>query len=277
MTSLLARIIVYSFLSLLFIPHLTSAETKNFIKEYAYQASEYDSKVSCRVLALEQAKRLLLEEMGTYLESETEVKDFQLTKDQITTLTAGIVQSEIVEEKWDGKIYWLKVKISADPDLIVKSINELRYDKKKTKELERIRKKLDALVKKNEQLQKELKIATSKNIGQKKKEYNKNIRQISAMERWAYYASNLAGCDFYYDTNTIEKISNRSIKVWKNTVCHTFDGKWKSLLEINCKSRIYRSLEMVTKDGHDTESSAWSSFIPESYDEPLYDILCKKK
>src|SRR5512133_3432605 len=61
------------------------------VKEYTYQASEADSKLSSRAIALEQIKRLLLEELGTFLSSETEVKDFQLTKDQIVTYTAGSV------------------------------------------------------------------------------------------------------------------------------------------------------------------------------------------
>ena len=39
------------------------AETKTFIKEYAYQASDFDSKISSRTIALEQVKRLLLEEV----------------------------------------------------------------------------------------------------------------------------------------------------------------------------------------------------------------------
>jgi hypothetical protein len=54
------------------------AEIKTFLKEYTYQASEMDSKVSCRAIALEQVKRLLLEELGTYLESHTEILNFQL-------------------------------------------------------------------------------------------------------------------------------------------------------------------------------------------------------
>lgn len=76
-----------------------------FIKEYTYQASELDSKISCRTIALEQVKRLLLEEMGTYLESFTEVKNYHLSKDQIIIYTAGVVQLNIIEEKWDGKGY----------------------------------------------------------------------------------------------------------------------------------------------------------------------------
>src|SRR5271157_2394205 len=108
MKSSLIRNNLIFILLILFIPNLVSAEIKTFVKEYNYQASEYDSKVTCRTLALEQVKRLLLEELGTYLESQTEVKNFQLTRDQIITLTAGIVMTEIMDEKWDGHIYWLK-------------------------------------------------------------------------------------------------------------------------------------------------------------------------
>ncbi len=102
MKSSLIRISLIFILLVLFIPSFTSAESKTFVKEYTYQASEYDSKMSCRTLAIEQVKRLLLEELGTYLESHTEIVNFQLKKDQITALTAGIVQTKILKEKWDG-------------------------------------------------------------------------------------------------------------------------------------------------------------------------------
>ena len=114
---------------------LALAEMKTFVKDYTYQASEEDSRNSSRTISLREVKRLLLEELGTYLESETEVKDFQLTKDQITTLTAGIVQTEIIEEKWDGRTYWLKARIAADSGEVIKSIDALRKDRQKTKEL----------------------------------------------------------------------------------------------------------------------------------------------
>ena len=94
----------------LFIGTPAFAETVTFTKEYTYQASEFDSKASSRILALEQVKRLILEELGTYLISETEVKNMQLTKDQITVLTAGLVQATVLDEKWDGKTYYLKAK-----------------------------------------------------------------------------------------------------------------------------------------------------------------------
>ncbi|MBI5212415.1 MAG: hypothetical protein HY957_03465, partial [Nitrospirae bacterium] len=90
---------------------LSHAEKVTFVKEYTYQASEIDSKVTARAIAVEQVKRLVLEELGTYLLAETEVKDFRLTKDRVVILTAGIVQTEISNEKWDGERYYLKARI----------------------------------------------------------------------------------------------------------------------------------------------------------------------
>ena len=182
MKSAFIRIAAITFLLVLFIPQITAAETKTFIKEYTYQASDEDSKNSCRVISLREVKRLLLEELGTYLESETEVKDFQLTRDQITVLTAGIVQTELVEEKWDGRTYWLKAKIKADSNDVVKAIDTLRQDRQKTKELEEIRKKSDALLKENERLRREL--ATAKGVEKKKETeaYNKTIKELDAAE-----------------------------------------------------------------------------------------------
>jgi tetratricopeptide (TPR) repeat protein len=160
--------------------NLTFAETKVFVEEYTYQASEADSKLSSRVIALEQVKRLLLEKLGTYLESETEVKNFQLTKDQIVILTAGIVTAEIVDEKWDGKTYYLKAKIAADPKEVIKSIDLLRQDRQKTKELEETRKKADEALREVERLKKELEVAR---VGKTEQDqYNKAVNRLSATD-----------------------------------------------------------------------------------------------
>ena len=89
------------------------AKPESFVKEYTYEAGESDSKLTCRTIALEQVKRLLLEELGTYLISNTEVLNSQLTKDQIVTYTSGVVMTVIINEKWDGQKYALKAKITA--------------------------------------------------------------------------------------------------------------------------------------------------------------------
>lgn len=99
-----SKMIFRIFLTVLLAVNLAFAEPKSFIKEYTYQAGESDSKLSCRAIALEQVKRLLLEELGTYLESQTEVRNFQLTKDQIVTYTSGVVMSVIINEEWNGQV-----------------------------------------------------------------------------------------------------------------------------------------------------------------------------
>jgi tetratricopeptide (TPR) repeat protein len=194
MKSTLAKITLLSFLFLLFIPHFTSAETKTFIKEYTYQASEDDSRNSSRTLALREVKRLLLEELGTYLESVTEVQNFQLTKDKIFTLTAGIVQTEIVDERWDGRTYWLRAKIAADSGDITKNINALRNDREKTKELEEVRKKSDEQLREITRLRKELAAAKDVNREKGKAAYNNAISSLTRVEWFEKgYAYNISG------------------------------------------------------------------------------------
>jgi len=162
--------------------YVVYAEEVTFQKEYTYQASEADSKLSSRTIALEQAKRLLFEELGTYLESKTEVKDFQLTKDQITAVTAGIAKVNIIDEKWDGKTYYLKVNITTDPASVANSIDKLRKDQPEISEMYETKEKVDKLLKEIDELKKGM--ATSKGVDndQKKKEYATALKGLTAAD-----------------------------------------------------------------------------------------------
>jgi len=171
-------LIIALLLFLSFSPAL--AERKTFIKEYTYQASDFDSKMSSRTIALEQVKRLLLEEVGTYLISETDVKDFQLTKDKITTLTAGIVQAEILTEKWDGKTYYLKAKMSISPQDVTKFLEGLRENSQKNRELEETKRKVDEALNKIKQLQDER--VVGQRLESKQNEYSKAVAELKAKE-----------------------------------------------------------------------------------------------
>ena len=165
------------------------AEKVTFVKEYNYNASDLDSKVSSRTIALEQVKRLLLEELGTYLISETEVKNFRLTKDQVTTYSAGVVSAEVIDEKWDGKTYYLKAKVAADPAEVAKSLQNIVNDKQKSKELEDVRKKASEFSREIERLKKELEIAKTnttkpaqKADAKKVEQYNEAVKGLSATD-----------------------------------------------------------------------------------------------
>lgn len=143
-------------------------------------ASDIDSKISCRAIALEQVKRALLEQLGTYLISETEVKNYQITKDQITTLAAGIVSAEVIDEKWDGRTYYLKAKILTDPKEVAKSVEILRNDRHKSKELEASKKIAEEAMAEVSRLKKDL--DAIKSDTQKQDVYNSAIKKLSATD-----------------------------------------------------------------------------------------------
>jgi len=143
------------------------ATEKTFVREYTYQASDYDSKVTSRANALEQVKRLLLEEVSMFIKSEinmsttevsiggeSELKDFYENK--ITSITAGITETKILEEKWTGVEYWMKAEITIDPDDIDRKVSDIVNSKEKLEELEDIKKKADDALLEIERLKKEL-------------------------------------------------------------------------------------------------------------------------
>jgi hypothetical protein len=125
-------------------------------REYTYRASEADSKLTSRTIAMEQVKRLLLEELGTYLVSNTEVRDSALTKDEIVTYTSGWVATVVVKEKWNGEDYYLMAKITADTDDVAKAISFMHEDRNKSDEMKQLRTQANDSLKEIDRLRREL-------------------------------------------------------------------------------------------------------------------------
>lgn len=158
------------------------ASGMTYQRDYSYQASESDSKISCRTIALEQVKRLLLEELGSYLVSQTEVKDYQISRDQVIAITAGIVRTEVLNEKWDGKTYYIVAKITTDPRIVAKAIDELRKDKQGLSELEEVKKRTEELLLGLEKLREELKLSKGGQQAQEKKDYTAAVQKLGAAD-----------------------------------------------------------------------------------------------
>ncbi len=157
------------------------AQMKEFVRDYTYQAGEDDSKRSSRTRAIAEVKRALLEELGTYVESTTEVENYMLTKDEITAITAGITQLTIIEEKWDGLTFYIKALIKADGDDVEKRIKSLVQERSKIKELEDTMLRERTALEQAKKLQEELKAVKEENQRLKlQKEYNTRIDNLSA-------------------------------------------------------------------------------------------------
>lgn len=124
-----------------------AAQKKIFIREYVYKAGETDSKVTSRQKALTEVKALLIEELGIYVESYVNhiVTDERgvITKDfftnEIKTLSTGITETKILEERWDGYEYYIKAEIMADPEEVVRRINQTLSKRKSSEAVDSLK------------------------------------------------------------------------------------------------------------------------------------------
>jgi len=127
--------------TLFFITLNTWADTKEFYRDYTYIAGEADSKISARKMAIQEVKRELLNEIGTYIYSKIIISENSQgkkdTKLEIRAISAGFVRVYLLEEKWNGYSFYVKARLDADPKKILKRIKELssnETEKSKLKE-----------------------------------------------------------------------------------------------------------------------------------------------
>lgn len=110
-----------------------------------------------KAIAINDAKRNALEKAGTYLESNTEVLNYKLVKDEIITYTGGLLESELIstESLLIDKRFAIKVtiKVTIDIKVLKERIEKIRNDNYLKKQLEEERKRNEALTKKMVKLQ----------------------------------------------------------------------------------------------------------------------------
>jgi tetratricopeptide (TPR) repeat protein len=177
MRTKIARAVLLALLAVGMGAQPAQAAERIFQREYTYRASEADSKLSCRAIALEQVKRILLEELGTYLVSLSEIKGTNLTRDEVTTISAGVVQTEIRQESWDGQTYYIKVEIVADPDAVARQIREMAEEREELNDLRRSVQESGAALAELERLRAELAA-----YQQREAKYQQNMARLEAAQ-----------------------------------------------------------------------------------------------
>lgn len=134
------------------VPFSAIAEIKVIETDGTYVIGDNDSKVDARRIAVQESQRKALELAGTYVSSLTQVKDFQLTKDEVTAYTAGVMETEIVSEDMKGTAdrpsIYIKARCKIDTDVLMKQIEQF-HDNEELKE------QLIASQKENDSLKKE--------------------------------------------------------------------------------------------------------------------------
>ncbi|RLA81797.1 MAG: hypothetical protein DRG78_08645 [Epsilonproteobacteria bacterium] len=97
----------------------SSNNSKIFIKEYTYNASDDDSKNSSRKIAIAELKSLLSEEIGVHIQSSFDIKQTsssKIVKKEIHQLSASITKLKIIEEKWNGITYYIKASVKVNEE-----------------------------------------------------------------------------------------------------------------------------------------------------------------
>ena len=141
---------IFPFLFVIILSFSLVAKEKTFIRDFTYNASDVDSKVSCRAIAIKELRSLLLNEIGFYVESESILTTSEVGEkfsqdfvENISTITAGITKLVIIDETWDGKTFWMKASITIDEKSLEESLKQLIADRQKMKELEQTKQRLN--------------------------------------------------------------------------------------------------------------------------------------
>ena len=141
-------------------PAAAATEVRTLTATGEYRMGDNDTKTDAKRLALLDAKRQALEQVGTYLEGVTEVKNLSVTRDEIRSYTAGIV--EVVEQATrttlEGETTVVRVDVTAkvDPAVVTRQLGELRKNELAKEELIRAKTEADLLRKELEDKSRQL-------------------------------------------------------------------------------------------------------------------------
>ena len=156
-------------------PSFAVAEVKEIIAEGTYNMGDGETPTVAESRALLQAKRVAIEQAGTYIESYSKVKNFQLTHDEIQVLASGVMEVTILDKKrtivGDGVNFWVKIKAKVSTDKIDEMARKVK-EKSVVEDYKRLQQDYEKLGKEMELLKKQLKEAKS---GSEKKQVEANI------------------------------------------------------------------------------------------------------
>ncbi len=96
-----------------------------------YVMGDNDTYTEAKKLALQDAKRVILEKIGTYVESKTEVRNGVFSGDEIRQYSAGLIKVEEIGEERSlvaNKAVMVKVNVRAslDPEALIEQIINFR-------------------------------------------------------------------------------------------------------------------------------------------------------
>ena len=130
-------------------PSPPSADSRTVTASGEHRMSDHDTRTDAVRLAVEAAKKDALEQVATYLESVTEVRNMDVTRDDIRSFTAGIVKivnQSVTPRLEDGAVV-IRADLTAeiDPHEVAQAIAALRENDSAKQEFLALRAETDRL------------------------------------------------------------------------------------------------------------------------------------
>jgi hypothetical protein len=117
---------------LTFLPFAAYARTETIFANFKYTMGDNDTKNDAKRICFLEAKRLAIEKAGTYIESSTEIKNYNLTRDEIKTFAGAIVKIEIASEEikfvGENQIIFMTVKADVDISSFRERVKQIKSD-----------------------------------------------------------------------------------------------------------------------------------------------------
>jgi len=205
-------------LIILLIASTIFAET--IYETHTYTMGDNDSKSEARQICFLEAKRKLIEKVGVYIESNTTVKDYQLTNNVITSFSAALMKVETVNENWSqvNGTFQVDLKIKAEIDKDFHSnLLKLLEDKESRNKIANQQDKLKELEDKLEQLNKKISRSNYDNSTSLRKERNIIFEDISKADQIMLKIKNI----------TKQAVENIRIGMSKNEMLEV-SGRYRS-------------------------------------------------
>ena len=152
----LLTILIFLILS---IPLTSFSETTEIVSEGVYNMGDGETPVIAEGKALEQAKRIAVEQAGTYVKSYSKIKNFQIAEDEVQVLASGIMEVTVLDKKRsmmeDAIKFWVKIKAVVHPDRVEVMAERIR-DQGLAEDYSKMKDAYEKSQKQIEELQKQL-------------------------------------------------------------------------------------------------------------------------
>jgi hypothetical protein len=174
-------------LLIVLLPVAADAKTETIFANFKYTMGDNDTKNDAKRIAFLEAKRLLVEKAGVFIESETKVVDGMLSHDEIKAFTAAVLKVEVVKEEFqitgETQTVIMTVKSEVDPDEVSRTLSKIHEDKSLQKKIMKQQKDLKELENRIRSLQAELAKVDSEKAIQLRKDRAVAFQQLGELEK----------------------------------------------------------------------------------------------